>query len=89
MLRYKLSGPMRDTPRIAQCLFRDSIAEGGYRTHFALVSCGIARVSLQIPPSVGGGGGWESGSTSHALQWGTAQKRGSHPIGHVETPQTQ
>ena len=69
-------GPVRDNPPyIAQCPF-EIVSQRGVSHAFALISKGIAQVSLRgIYPFCAGGGGCRT-STSHALQGGTAQKRG-------------
>ena len=77
---------MRDTPPYRAIPFRDSIAEGGIAP-ISLVFIGYRASIAEIPLLRGG----YRTSTSHALQWGNAQKRGegvSHPIRHVETPKT-
>ena len=66
-----LSGPVRDTPHIAQYLF-EIVSQRGVSHPFALLSCGIARKYRRDTPFVGG----YRASTSHALQGGNSQKRG-------------
>ena len=71
-VEHHLSGPVRDTPPYRATPFRDSIAEGGYRT---LLPCfhSVSRNYRWDTPFWGGG---YRTSTSHALKGGNAKKRG-------------
>ena len=81
MIFGPLSGPVRDTPHIAQYLF-EIVSQRRVSHPLALFSCGIAQVSLRYPfCGLWAWSGYRT-YTSHALQRGNAQKRGrgvSHP----------
>ena len=85
--RWKLSGPVRDTLPYRAIPF-EIVSQRGVLHPFALISCGIAQVSLRYPFS---GGGGIAPPLRMLSKRGNAQTRGegvSHPIGHIETPKT-
>ena len=83
-MHERLSGPVRDTPPYRAIPFRDSIAEGGVAPIY-LVFIGYRASIAEIPLFRGGA------SPLRMLSKGKSSEKGegvSHPIGHVETPET-
>ena len=72
-------------PHIARFSF-EMVSQRGYRTHFALFSCGIVQVSLRTPCC-----GEDIAPPLRMLSKGERLRKGgggAHPICHAETPKT-